>query len=585
MAFASRINRWFDVKSRSSGSVRRAATARERSRRCRAALQLESFEDRVMLTGLTIQVNTANDVPLGTDQPGLGWDTNNDGEISLRSALGAVNYYGTGDHGDVTSITIDVPTGTYFLTTLGELDLIPNGIAVSIIGTGSEPATINGEQQYRDLEIQAGSTPASITLENLEFALGMANNSGSIGSNVAAGGAILDNSNPLALENVTLINNKAVAAGSFVDAAGGGLYALGAAVSITSSTIDDNTVTGIAGETTMGGGLYESGASLTLTNSTVMGNATQGGFGNAGGGIYATGSNVSVMGSSITFNSAIGGTGAANDPGGAADGGGLYFDDVSNLSHSLSVSNSQFDNNQVTGGAGGSGSGTFGSYVGPFYSYPVGSGKPGQAGGSVEGGGILVNGNLGATTSVTISNSSVDSNSATSGAGGAGATSGFSYLGHVGSYTATGAVGGAAGNLAGAGIEVQAPNGSVQISGSTLSNNTGNGGAGGAGGGAGPGTPGYGDGSADLNAWPGGIGGQGGTVEGVGASISVDNVTVSGTTSSGNIGRGAPEERGESADSPWQLPGMAAQGARGEAAAASSGPVSISPSERSPHYP
>ncbi len=111
MAFASRINRLFGMKSRLSGSSRRAVAAREQARRRRTALHLESLEDRVMLTSVTLQVNTVNDVPLGTLLPTLGWDTNDNGEISLRSALGAVNYYGAENHGTLSSITIDVPSG------------------------------------------------------------------------------------------------------------------------------------------------------------------------------------------------------------------------------------------------------------------------------------------------------------------------------------------------------------------------------------------------------------------------------------------------------------------------------------------
>jgi hypothetical protein len=155
MAFASRINRLFDVK---SGSSRRAAPARRR----RAALHLESLEERVMLS-TTYVVNTENDVQLATLQPGSGWDTNNNGEVSLRSAIEAVNYEAA-NNPSAGPFTIDVPEGTYDLT-LGELDLIPNGMAVTIAGAGAKPVAtvISAQFQSRVLEIQARARSRSRT--------------------------------------------------------------------------------------------------------------------------------------------------------------------------------------------------------------------------------------------------------------------------------------------------------------------------------------------------------------------------------------------------------------------------------------
>ena len=544
MTLASRIDRWFGKKSRSSGSSRGAATDRVQARRRRAALVLESLEDRVMLTSLTLQVNTVNDVQLGTLLPGYGWDTNNNGEISLRSALGAVNYYGATNHGTLNSITIDVPAGTYALS-LGELDLIPDGIAVSIVGPASDPAIITAQQQTRVLEIQAGSAPAPITLEYLGLEFGVAHDSGSIGSSLAAGGAILDNANPLTLQDVTLALNQAVATGSFVAAAGGGLYAVGASVSISSSSIIDNTVTGSAGNQAMGGGLYESGATLTLTNATVNGNITQGGFLNAGGGIYASGGNVSITGSSITHNSVIGGAGAPNNGGANAMGGGLYFNDPSiGPSHSLSVSGSHIDSNVLVGGAAGNSYGTL-NIPG---SIAPGPGSAGPQGGNAEGGGIFVTRYEG-TTSVTIDKSTLNNNQATSGAGGAGARGIFAAIVGQSIQPPVGGTGGYGGLVSGVGLDVTAQNATVMITGSTFASNIGTGGAGSSGGAGG--NVGFAA-SSSVNGYAGGNGGQGGTVEGVGASITTQNLTVSNTLFTGNAGTAGPGGRGGGGGTPSQ---------------------------------
>ena len=125
-------------------------------------MQLEPLEVRVMLS-TTYLVNTEHDVPLAAVQPGLGWDTNGNGEISLRSAIEAVNYEAANDPSNG-PFTIDIPAGTYDLT-LGELDLIPaNGVTVTFAGqlSGQQSPVIDAQGQSRVLEIQSGTTPATI---------------------------------------------------------------------------------------------------------------------------------------------------------------------------------------------------------------------------------------------------------------------------------------------------------------------------------------------------------------------------------------------------------------------------------------
>ncbi len=330
------------------------------------------------------------------------------------------------------------------------------------------------------------------------------------------------------------------------NAAGGAIYVSSGPLTISGSTIDDNLVTSYLGGTGLGGGIYDDGGTLTVTSSTVDDNSLEGGTEVRGAGIYAYGANASVSQSSITYNVEVGSAAGANEQGGSVGGGGIFFEDSSTGTyHSLSVSGSHVDFNQLTGGASGNGVGF--SYE--FNGVGMGPGNIGQAGGSASGGGIFVVNYAYATTSVSISGSTVSNNAATSGAGGSGYQGGAG-LG-VGNRVvqATGGAGGAGGTVSGAGVDVSVPDASVQISGTTIANNTGIGGPGGNGGtGGNAGALPFGG----VNGFAGGAGGQGGTVEGAGASISSTTITMSNSTFSGNIGTAGVGGAGGTGGAPGQ---------------------------------
>jgi hypothetical protein len=518
MASASRIRRLFGKKSAGTDLRRRPGR--------HTPLHLESLDRRIMLSGITYQVNTFNDTNAVGTEPVQGTDQN--GQISLRSAIEATNYDEGEFLGQVSSITIDLPGGNYNLS-LGELDLIPDGIPVLIAGQGLAQSVINAQQQSRVLEIQQGFAATQVTLENVELENGTTSNSGALSLQAAVGAGILDNLNPLSLQNVTLAQDEAIATDASPNAWGGAIYDFGAALSITDSTIANNFALSNFGGQTLGGGIYDDGGNFTLTSSTVESNVLTNGTVAAGAGIYSIGANDSISGSTIEANGAHAGAAATNTAGYSAQGGGLFFGSgpipypPPAGGNSLSIQNSQITDNTATGGAGGAGSNatTSSTTIGGPPAQPP---QPGQPGGSAYGGGVYIEGGQ-AHIAVTITNSSVSGNSATGGIGGAGG-------GGRGSSTAS--AGGSGGSVLGAGISMNDPKAILSITSSTISQNVATGGQGGAGGSeyVPSGVPAPPIGAA------GGTGGVGGSVEGVGASVQAGTVTVTGTTFQSNDATG-----------------------------------------------
>ena len=180
--------------------------------------------------------------------------------------------------------------------------------------------------------------------------------------------------------------------------------------------------------------------------------------------------------------------------------------------------------NSVIGGGGGAG-GTGGTGTGTG-----GVAGAGGAGGGAQGGGIWVN-----TGDVTVTDSNVENNSATAGAGGRGGDGG-----DITGFVGTGADGGSGGNGGAAqGGGIWAGSGDVTIDGSSVSFNAVNAGAGGDGGNGGAGTAGGGTTGGD-----GGAGGDGGDSQGGGiflggGTLSLDQATISGNSAgTGTAGDG-----------------------------------------------
>jgi hypothetical protein len=88
--------------------------------------------------------------------------------------------------------------------------------------------------------------------------------------------------------------------GNTADLRGGGIYNQGGFVSITSSTIVNNTAAKLQGGA--GGGVFNSQADLSILNSSVSGNSALQGM---GGGIYHNIGDLTAIGSTIAGNSAL----------------------------------------------------------------------------------------------------------------------------------------------------------------------------------------------------------------------------------------------------------------------------------------
>ncbi len=126
--------------------------------------------------------------------------------------------------------------------------------------------------------------------------------------------------------------NQITVQNGVTDGVGGGIYNAGT-VTVTSSTIANNSALGDSGST-YGGGIYNDFGTLTVIDSTISGNSAD----TSGGGIGTNGASslVTVTNSTISGNSAD------------VDGGGIY-----NLG-TLTVTNSTLaDNKRISSGAGG----------------------------------------------------------------------------------------------------------------------------------------------------------------------------------------------------------------------------------------
>ncbi len=219
--------------------------------------------------------------------------------------------------------TITLPAGTFVLqsgadvagaeadATVGDLDVVGE---LTVTGAGTTVIRGGGDRVF-DVAPgnrgRGGADPGSLTLRDLVVADGTA----PVLEAIAVGGALRvtgtadgSSTSALTLERVTVRDSTA-------RDAGGGVYATDADVTLTDSTLRDNTAT--AGD---GGGLDQGGTgSLTVTGGAVTGNravaASAGGPGGTGGGIRVTSVPVELRGTEVASNTAVRGAGvlAATD--------------------------------------------------------------------------------------------------------------------------------------------------------------------------------------------------------------------------------------------------------------------------------
>ena len=304
-------------------------------------------------------------------------------------------------------------------------------------------------------------------------------NNQAIGTSSASGGAIYgDAYSRLSVTSSAFSRNSAISNGS---ASGGAIddtafsqgFGTSNIATITDSTFDDNTASGLQGEySSQGGAILYSGDGLVVSgssfrfNTAIGGNSTTGFGGTAeGGGIFASGGSIVFSKDSFLGNAAIGGEGPLG--GGYAVGGAVdLFASTNTSSASSTIDNSTFAANVVKAGAGG-GAYNFAaggaielveasvtvsnsSFIG---NSALGSASATGAGGTAQGGAIDVY----MYSTLVLQSSLVIGNSAVGGKGAQGGSASGGGLSSAGTTTITDTL--IAGNLAIGGRSASGPNG------------------------------------------------------------------------------------------------------------------------------
>jgi hypothetical protein len=565
-------------------------------------------------------------------------------DAGLRAAINAA------DSNAFAQNTIVLATGTYVVTdtTLGQI-VIQNTSSLTnktltIVGEGALNTFIEpGVPNWADRLFEVLGTP--VLFEDLTLTGGRSRGGGIVGGTTALGGAMLVDNAGVTLTRVTVSGNGATGAGGHSgalgataasggnggpagNAHGGGIYVAGGTLTLNNDVFQGNVAHGgIGGAGGTGGDGRHAGHPSEAQSGGAGGNGATGGTA-AGGAVYLSTGQVISNNSTFTQNQALGGAGGAGGEGGiggfdklggnggkggnagASTGGAIYV-----AGGALTLTAGSIDHNQALGGAGGiggaggAGGTAFGSSGGSLFGgtgtgFPTGStahlppnpvppngGVGGDAGKGADGsgGGLYVTGG-----SLTLTNVTIQANSASGGQGGQGGIGGAGGVGFgiappttfgLGLSAGLGGSGGLGGNAgSGFGGGLYVTGGAVTLVNSALAGNAGQGGAGGSGGsgGAGAFASGLFTGGSTLavtvpqTGGNGGDGGNGGAGWGGGAYITGGVVTLINDTvatnsadggNSGVGGLGGPGENTRAAGLP---------GANGNAGDASAGALFVS---------
>ena len=255
----------------------------------------------------TFVVNSFDDLADAT--PGDGVCATATSVCTLRAAISEANALAGDD-----SITLPAGTYTQSLTAANE-DLNAGGdwdITSTITINGADQATTivqaavsAGTATERVFNVRAGG---NLTLNNMTVRNGRFNGTMS----TATRGAGIENNGILAINNVTLRDNQINSTSG--NPIGAGIHNAGASVSITNSSITNNTNTRVTGGSAFGGGLTSIvAATITISNSSISNNTATslaGGFG-FGSGMYLESTfNVNATNSHFDNNVGSGPSGA-----------------------------------------------------------------------------------------------------------------------------------------------------------------------------------------------------------------------------------------------------------------------------------
>ena len=344
-------------------------------------------------------------------------DTNDgtcDADCSLREAINAANVLAGAD-------TILLPAGTYTLTiagagedanATGDLDITDD---LTINGAGQVTTIIDGNATDRVFHVLSSGTVEinGVTIQNgnvsggfpAGLGGGIFNDGGTltltdstISDNTATNaGGIFNYGGTLTLNSSTVSGNTATSANTATNAGGIGNFGFGT-LTLNSSTVSDNMASNGAGFS------LSRGSTVTLTNSTVSGNTAEtfgGGFSSSGIQIFgdppaATASTVTLTNSTVSGNTARYGGGFASR--GAVT---LILTNSTVSGNTAEIFGGGF---YFTSGESGKGSGTL-----TLNSSTVSDNRTNTTGNNV-GGGIRLASNTNAVTPATLKNTIVANN-------------------------------------------------------------------------------------------------------------------------------------------------------------------------------
>jgi hypothetical protein len=299
---------------------------------------LEVLEDRLAPATLLVNTtddNTTSDQFLSLREAILLVDHGGDAMAALGRSLTAgemAQVFGSGSYDSYDTVKFDPSLKDRTITlTSGELYLSRN---MSISGPGASHLTISGNNASRVFEIASGTT---VSLSGLTIAHG---NSGTLD-----GGGIYNNGGALTVSYSTVTNNSAPnlsSPDSF--GRGGGIKNDAGTLTVSNSTFTNNSAY-------HGGGIENDAGTLTVSNSTLADNSAR-----AGAGICNSVGTLTVDKSALASNSGEDGAGIYNDGGTltvsnstCANNHGVEGVGIYNSGGTLTLSNSTLSGNHAEG--------------------------------------------------------------------------------------------------------------------------------------------------------------------------------------------------------------------------------------------